>query len=90
MTPAVVQLMQRLADGETVACPDDVNSWNSIYLRIGRGGSLEFRQIKTHYPQEWHDAGMFHVSSLPRFANQALPPEPEQPKRQVRSIDLSE
>ena len=90
MTPAVVQLMQRLADGETITCPDDSQSWGGIYLRTGRGGSLEFRNINSHFPLEWHDAGIFYVSSLPGLANRALPPEPEQPKRQVRSIDLSE
>lgn len=89
MTPAVVQLMQRLAAGETVACLNQHDSFDSIYLRIGSDGRLEFLHTKARY-QNWNDAGDFTINSLVRFANQAQPPEPAQPKRQVRAVDLTE
>lgn len=90
MTPKVVELVQRLANGETIYCPCHEEPILSVYIRAGRNGSLEFRNAPTLYPDYWHDGQHFSANSLISLANRAIPPEPAQPKRQVRSVDLTE
>ena len=83
MTPAFMAFAARLMNGEVVRCK---NSHDFVTeYRLCRG-QIQFR-LPSGY---WQGAEHWPLESFQTEAERALPPEPEQPKRQVRSIDLSE
>lgn len=83
MSPAFMNFATRLMNGEVVRCKDS-HDFVTEY-RLCRG-QIQFR-IPSGY---WQGAEHWSLESFQCEAEKALPPEPEQPKRQVRSIDLSE
>lgn len=87
MTPAVVQLMQRLANGETIRYKAPYGD-NIMQMRVSRSGHLQWNTGLEG--SVWSISHNWDILSIYHIAEHCFPPEPEQPKRQVRSVDLSE
>ena len=90
MTPSLAEFIERLAKGETLRVRNESGLSHTLFR--SHNGRLEYKGDNRY--TTWKNASHWSIEALQRNAGlwyaESNKTEPEQPKRQVRSIDLSE